>query len=329
MRISMRKLVGVATLAVAWATAPTAHATLEWSAASLAVADDDGSGYVYATSIAVTPDNVPYIIDAYTGGIYYLGTQSCGGLCTTPVWIRDGDIAATFVGVTPLNDVFAFDYYSGTYYEDDSGRGVGFNPPMGAWGSQTIGGCLESLAPNWFGPATIAGQPNNSWTLVGTGCDPDEYGDPGVYIENRATPWVSLAGGHALQTAIFTTPDWGDGSLWAVDAVNFVYAYDVTNNVWAVQPGAAILIADHLELGTDGNVYEWDDSEPDPQPGQLIAGGWVGPVLGALPSGVPIAELAQSAATVAYQNGATVGGPSAIWAIDAHGNVWTGTTFVR
>jgi hypothetical protein len=305
---------------------------LTWSAATTLVADADGSGYVFAASIAVTPTNVPYIIDDYTGGVYYLGTQSCGGLCSTPVWIRDGNITATFVGVTPTNDVFAFDNWSGKYWEDDSGDSrFWFVAPTGAWINEpdNNGGCLTSLAQNWFLTGTIAGQPVTTAPIVGTGCDPDQYGDPGIYSQFNGNPWFQLAG-RALQTAVFTTPDWGDGSLWAIDAFGQVYAYNAPSNYWVEQPGWGVLsITDHAALANDQSVYVWDDSAPNFLDGQLIAGNWEGPVIGPLPSGVPIAQIAYSDTTKLFSYGVGVGGPSEIWAIDTHGNVWTATTVPR
>ncbi|MCL2449688.1 MAG: hypothetical protein FWD17_12145 [Polyangiaceae bacterium] len=316
MSLSISKLTGYATLAAVSMSAPTAFAALSWQQVTNATS---GGGTIYASSIAVTAANEPYILDSNTGGVFYLSSVSSGGFGNSLAWVRDGTITASFVGVEPDNLVFAFDDATSHYLADSSG--VTFNQtffaPQGQWAVQSTGGCLTSM-----------GQIHYNGALIGAGCGFDAYGNAGLFTQAPlAAPWQQLPGA-AIEMAVFTSSsNFLDQSLWTINQQGLVYAYDDSTNNWVEEPGWGVqLITDHAALGSDG-IHMWDDSASDFISGQLVHGNWTTAVIGALPDGSAMTQIAYAPAASAQ--GEAFGGPSALWAIDRLGSVWTAGSPVR
>jgi hypothetical protein len=305
-----------------------------------------GGGYLnvpslFATSIAVTNDNVPYITDTYIGAVFFLHAD-------WGIWYAQGYLGEAggkgSVGVTPDNHVFNIDYEQEEAWVSQAW--IGPSSPISAAPPTSAGPtpCITSMAQNWY---QEAGGPS---AYVVLGCDYDAFGNSSIWFngyQNSAgcglfnlfhgTPngscsqsitlnaygatqfWTPLPG-VGRQLAVFMAPagnlseDWAMGSLWVTNAEGGVYAYSVNQGEFVQQPGSGVsAITDHWVVGGDGALYFWDDYAPSPLPGQLVAGNWEGPMLGPLPTGASIVQLAYSAYGTA---------PTSVWAIDSDGQVW-------
>jgi hypothetical protein len=315
MSLSISKLTALATLAAVSMSAPTAFAGLTWQQVTTTTS---GGRTIYASSIAVTALNVPYIIDSNTGGVFYL-TSVSSGFGNSQAWVRDGAITASFVGAEPDNTIFAFDDATANYLADSSGTtfDTTFFAPQGRWAVQSNGGCLTSMGQIAYGGA-----------LIGAGCSFDAYGNAGLFVQPEfAAPWQQLPGA-GIEMAVFTSSsNFLDQSLWAINLQGLMYAYDSSTNNWVEEPGWGVqLVTNHAALGSDG-IHMWDDSAWDFIPGQLVHGNWTTAVIGQLPGGSIMTQIAYAPAASA--EGLSFGGPSALWAIDRQGNVWTAVTAVR
>jgi hypothetical protein len=321
MSLSISKLTALATLGAVSMSAPTAFADLTWQQVTTTTS---GGGTIYASSIAVTPLNEPYIIDSNTGGVFYLTSVSSGGLGSSQAWVRDGTITASFVGASPDNVVFAFDDATANYLADSSGAtfNTTFFAPQGRWAVQSTGGCLSSMGQLAYGGTPFG---DNS-ALIGAGCSFDAYGNAGLFAQWDFAPWQQLPGA-GIEMAVFTASNLFDQSLWTINLQGFVYAYDSSTNNWVEEPGWGVkLITNHAALGSDG-IHMWDDSAWDFIPGQLVHGNWTTAIIGQLPGGSIMTQIAYAPAASAL--GLSFGGPSALWAIDRQGNVWTAVSPVR
>ncbi|MDP9001895.1 MAG: hypothetical protein M3O46_17480 [Myxococcota bacterium] len=302
-----------------------------------------------ATSIAVGPNNVPWITGCDAGpdySIFYLDyhkSENCGIGGCTPSWHQMSG-AARYVSVN-LNGAPWVVNSAGEVFVSlqDINNPIGF--PNGDWKNVTPrmfaqGSCIgNGLAVPKYNAASVTEvflapvSENRVPSLWGLGCGSST--DAGIYqlpfgwddYDNTTTgptDWQQV-GGFASAITFFTDAANNNQTPWVINTRGNVYRF--SNGVFVKQHGFggvfgdAIAITDHFFLlnsryGQPG-VWQWDDTING------LAGNGVPYAPLASPHHFAIKQLAYSAPIV----GTSVGtiGPSALWAIDWEGFIYTAT----
>jgi hypothetical protein len=305
-----------------------------------------------ATSIAVGPTNVPWVIgcgSAPDKGVFYLKRgKGCGGLVCPDSWAYDNG-----AGTNVSSDLHghANVVTSGGEVYNDLGETAGIGQPWlprGTWDEQSPiatgywatmyaspgWGCLRQVATTVSpGLLEVMFEPSSTNRLYigdvgptyGIGCGP--YRDEGIWVLNPAngvTSWAQVDaqdGAAASQIALFTqSPPTGYiQTLWALNSQGGLWSYNGVGFVREPAPdGFVYAITDHF-------VAAYQYSPAGPTASAAISQwndntqSWVPYISLFTPNGTQIEQIAHSAAF--YSEDGLIG-PSWLWGIDNYGGIY-------
>lgn len=314
--------------------AGSADAGITWSWEQDTNLTNAGAGCAH--EIAVGPNDVPWVVgcsptSAADKWIFYLKpTQNCSnGFCFQGHAWTYANTNATEISIDDVGAAFAVpsNGHVMTALFQNSG---GISMPTGSWVDLTttaystapaLGGFVTDVVDRWSGPiSALAFETPEATTGFVSYLDlwANGSGSPttcrGIYrydLNMGATQWSSpQAGSCGTKLAIFTeNNNPSTQTPWSLTQVGDLFAYNFSSGAFEWRPGKAIDLTDHYAVGTDNNVYQWNDSTQN----------W-DPFLGWSPAGKPIVRVAH-APSVTTTSGATFG-PSHLWAVDSAGNIW-------
>jgi hypothetical protein len=275
-----------------------------------------------ATSIAVDAANTPVIVgcgglvDEPVYTLQQVSTGCSGGFCGgEPQWVQDGSLRAQWVDVAMGGIITALDSQGNLWSDPTSyydGAVIGY--PTGGWFVMASNmPCLRSFSYAYT---------YSTEYFMGANCYSEAL--TLIDIDNQTTPFAVSTFSSPLGvdgTAAFTAPNtYGTQQLWTFSSVwtsdGSVWGFDGTS--FQEEPGWTVMaMTDHFAAASDGNIYAWSDGAPNFLSTQTLSGNWEGPVIGPVPSGAEIVQLA-------YRERAWGVGPttSNLWALDADGNIW-------
>jgi hypothetical protein len=327
------------------AAAPlTAHADLQW-------VSPEASGC--ATSIAVAPNNIPWVVGCGPGpdnGIYYLQPvwmqTSCQGICF-PTWaFADGygrSVATDYEGnayvIGAAGQVWAADFLVVTSFNSPPPT-----TPTGSWselspnasggfaavGWPSPGGCITSLAVTMNADIDEAFVTPNFLSFggpypyyYGVGC----YSNPNnsIYVyspDNGVRSWAQVDAqdnAAAVNIAMFTVslPTGSIQTPWTLNAEGGLYSYDRNSGRFVGEPGPdgfAYALTDHFVAVSQGSPGNAGVYEWNDG-----TQSWVFYMSLFTASGTQITQIAH--AGVRYSSAGAIG-PSALWGIDSNGGIY-------
>jgi hypothetical protein len=290
-----------------------------------------------ATSIAVGPNNILWVVGT-DGNVYYLTpTSSCGpGVVCQPtyVWTEMGGLNGTAaqISVSLNGSAYVLDT-GGNIYALVSDCNSGTTEPGSSFAIMNTTQTLSSIAvtsitgpPAGQLPEEFVTQCDFQWEQpyfkipVVWGIGPHWPGYEGYVYENTVpfgyyfpdplTPMQVAPGPAApagLTITLFNNPGPpATQTAWITTSNQVLWTWNNAQDAFVQAPGFGSILTDHFVLGTDGNVYEWSDAIGNWQPS---------PVAPPTPGGA-IGGLAYSQAIENTFIGTI--GPSELWAFDAN-----------
>jgi hypothetical protein len=332
----MNRSVSFSIVAAVLLAGPAVHAqSLQWVQAP-------SNGIVRAVSIAVAPNDQPFIATD-DAGAYYLGQvrTSCGTMFCFPQlgWLPIPGVRAAQVAVNLDGVPFVVDTQGQTYVAITSQTAADTTSQITGWVNfrDQAGTCVHQFVPgvstgftegNYTPPATqfipqVWGL--SCGTVDGSGDHP--LMEWNVELTNFSIPWWSYSpgwtpigpGSSAAQMTLFTQGGPSNIQIpWIRTASGDLYSYNGYQFVRMPSPRVLVTrrpipvptwITDHYAIDA-GSIYAWSDSSQS----------WSPYASAMTPAGTEIVQISSSQPITT--NGYGVVGPSRIWGIDQNGAVW-------